>query len=147
MEALADDDGTSPVRPSESVYRRIHMNYYKSGDDIPVKSAAFRPTKDDDTGVSVVRVIFTCSPNDALVNVKPDNINKYYVAEIQVSALVQLALSVTPDPIPGCKGHALIAEFKLSEYEDANKTQGLKDKMTELAAHASKNIVRTPTIA
>ena len=59
--------------------------------------AAFRPTTNDATGLSVFRAGFL-RPEDTLANVDPAKRNDYYVARLAVANLLSLGLTAVADP-------------------------------------------------
>jgi hypothetical protein len=63
-------DENEPVDDSELVYRRIHPNYFDPALPVPVEPEAFRPSRNDATGLSVVRARFA-QPRDTLANREP----------------------------------------------------------------------------
>ena len=75
-------DRPGPVQPTESVYRRINILYYTRNTELPVSPQAFKPTSDDEFGISVVRTGFTSKPADALCRVGANKLNSYHVASI-----------------------------------------------------------------
>lgn len=136
-------DEHQPVDASEFVYRRIPRAYYKSGLPIPIHPAAFRPNKNDTTGISVFRAAFV-QPADSVTNIDASKRNNYYVARIAVQDLRRLGLTVEPDPDPyGPPGHAIIPELSYQIYQ-ADK-QRLKQIQLELAKLASAAIVHQPS--
>jgi hypothetical protein len=132
-------DEHQPVDASEFVYRRIHRVYYQADLPMPIQPAAFRPTKSDDTGLSVFRAGFL-QPVDTLVNIEASKRGDYYVARLAVADLPRLGLIVVPDPgRNGPPGHAVIPELSEPAYR-ADK-QRLKIIQVELARLASLAIV------
>jgi hypothetical protein len=77
------NDQRQPVDDSESVYRRVHRNFYQANLPIPIQPAAFRPNPNDTTGLSVFRAGFV-HPIDTLVSVEVSKRNDYYVAILAV---------------------------------------------------------------
>lgn len=136
-------DEYQPVDPSEHIFRRLHRTYYQAGLPIAVQFTAFRPTANDATGLSVFRAGFL-GPADTLANVEPGKRNDYYIARIAVQDLLQLGLTVVPEPAPtGPPGHAVIPELSWQAYQ-ADK-QRLKQILVELARLASAAIVQQPS--
>jgi hypothetical protein len=100
-----------PVDSSEFVYRRIPRTYYQAGLPIPIQAAAFRPNKNDTTGLSVFRSAFV-QPVGTLANIDARKRHDYNVAQIAVQDLHRLGLTVAPEPDPnGPLGHAIIPEL------------------------------------
>lgn len=136
-------DEHDPVDEGEYVYRRIPRVYCDLGLPIPIQREAFRPSAKDDIGLSVFRANFA-QPLDTLVNVDPAKAKDYFVAQLLVSDIVKLGLTVKPDPLPGGPpGHAVIPELSWPAYQ-ADK-QNLKAILVELAKLASAAIVHLPT--
>jgi hypothetical protein len=132
-------DEQQPVDESEFIYRRIHRTYYQAGLPIPIQPAAFRPSPNDTTGLSVFRAAFV-QPADTLTNIEVGKRDNYYVARIAVRDLRPLGLTVVPEPDPaGSLGHAIIPELGWQAYQ-ADK-QRLKQVQVELAKLASAAIV------
>jgi hypothetical protein len=133
-------DETDPVADDEQVYRRIHIQYFRSDSAISVQRGAFHPTEADDTGISIYRASFV-SPGELI---PADKATLYYVARLPVRELRNLGLSVVAEPMPdGPPGHALIPELARASYV-ANKRQWAPI-LVQLAALASVDIVYRPT--
>ncbi len=60
-------DEHDPVQDGEFVYRRIHRNFFDASVAPPIRREAFRPSQNDDTGLSVFRAVF----------VQPDTLAKF----------------------------------------------------------------------
>jgi hypothetical protein len=136
-------DEHQPVDETEFVYRRIHRVYYQADLPLPIQPAAFRPTPNDTTGISVFRARLV-QPAATLANVDAGKQNEYYVARLAVRALRNLGLTVVPDPVPnGPAGHAIIPELSWQSYQ-ADKRR-LKQVQLELARLASADIVHKPS--
>ena len=109
----------------------------------PIRREAFRPNRNDDTGISVFRALFA-EPADIVANIAPEKQNEYVVASISVADLKKLGLTVVADPEPdGPAGHAIIPELSLPVY-DANKAH-CKEIAFKLATLASAAIVDPPS--
>src|SRR5436853_376798 len=78
--------GTDPVDHSEFVYRRIHPTFFNDALPVPVLFEAFRPTRNDVSGLSVIRALFA-KPQDTLAGGDPNKVVGYYIARLSVSAL------------------------------------------------------------
>jgi hypothetical protein len=76
-----------------ALLRLIHNCYFKAGLLLPIQPEAFRPTDDDNDGLSVY-IEGEATPEQALLGVAADKRNRYYIARIPVHALQQLGLSV-----------------------------------------------------
>ena len=121
------------------VLRLIPKAWYKTDRPIPFEWLAFKPTDEDNDGVSVYRAELITPARLAATGRKPGT---YYVVRLSVRTLHSLNLTIVPTagPLPG---HAVIPELSKPAY-DANK-QLLKELMLELAKLADQKIVHTPT--
>jgi hypothetical protein len=136
-------DEHEPIQDDEFVYRRIHRNFYDANIPTCIRREAFRPSYNDDTGLSVFRAAFV-QPADTLANIEASKQNDYYVVRIAMQDLHRLGLTVVPEPDPdGPPGHAVIPELSWQAYQ-ANK-QHLKQVQLELAKLASSAIVHQPS--
>ncbi|MFL5241667.1 MAG: hypothetical protein ACJ8FY_06135 [Gemmataceae bacterium] len=136
-------DERDPVRDDEFVYRRIHRNFYDATISPPIRSEAFRPNKNDDTGLSVFRAQFL-QPFDTLATIEAGKQNDYYVVTLAVSDLKRLGLTVMPEPDPaGPPGHAVIPELSYQAYHASKKS--LKVVQFELVKLASTAVVLAPS--
>jgi hypothetical protein len=132
-------DEHQPVEESEFVYRRIHPNFYNAGLPIPVLLEAFRPTRGDTSGISLLRAKFA-KPRDTLVGGDSTKVAGYKVARLAVRDLLNLGLTVQPEPTAqGPAGHAIIPQLSWPAYEADKKR--LKQILFELAKLASTDIV------
>ena len=135
-------DESQPVEDGEFVYRRIHPRFYKAAAPVSILYEAFRPSRSDDAGLSVIRARFA-QPEDCLRGLDPATAGGYAVARLSVSDLRRLGLTVQPDPVvTGPPGHAIIPELSWDGYQ-ANKVHR-KPILFELAKLASGNIVHGP---
>jgi hypothetical protein len=134
--------GSEAVDPSEFVLRRIPKSQFSTSTPPRILRVGFCPNKQDVTGISVYREKDTTVAAVVSDAKKP---NECYVVRILVQSLIDLGLSLIPEVDPGGPaGHCVIPELRLSEYEDKNKKNLLKDKQEELARIASDNIVHRP---
>jgi hypothetical protein len=130
---------SEPVDDGEFVFRRIHPDFYDPSLPLPVQGRAFRPSHNDDTGLSVLRARFA-QPKDCLANADPAKVAGYAVARLAVQDLRKLGLTVNPEPLPaGPPGHAVIPELSWQNY-NANKKR-CRPILAELAKLASADIV------
>jgi hypothetical protein len=136
-------DEHDPVDESEFVYRRIHPSFYDSSLPIAVMREAFRPSRNDVTGLSVLRARFA-QPEDTFANRDPAKVAGFYVARLSVRALRNLRLTVVPEPHPGGPpGHAVIPELSWAAYQ--SQKEHLKPILLELAKLANAEIVHRAT--
>ncbi len=134
-------DELQPIDENEFVYRRVHADFFDGSLLISVKSSAFRPSKNDITGLSVFRACFA-SPLDTL---PPDagKAKAYYVARLAVRDLAKLGLTVRAEPVSGGPpGHCVIPELTWQGYQ--GQKQHWKPILLELAKLASADIVHRP---
>ena len=135
-------DEREPVEDSEFVYRRIHETFFDSSLPIPVRRAAFKPNQHDTVGISVFRSRFLRAV-DTLANIDPVKAGKYLVAQLSVSELRRLGLTIVPDPVPGGPpGHAVLPELSWDNYHA--RQEPWKVILAELAKLASAGIVYRP---
>jgi hypothetical protein len=135
-------DELEPVADSEFIYRRIHPKFYNPSLPIAVLLEAFRPNRNDTTGLSVFRACFAqpvdCLPQD------PSKLVGYFVARLTVFDLRMLGLSVQPEPIlGGPPGHAVIPELSWGSYE-VDRARW-KPTLLALAKLASNDVVYRPS--
>jgi hypothetical protein len=136
-------DDHEPVKDDEVVYRRIHASFFDPSIPTRIRREVFRPSHNDDTGLSVFRAAFV-QPAGPLVDIDASKQNDYYVVRLAVVDLHRLGLTVVPDPDPaGPLGHAIIPELSWPAYQ-ADK-QRLKQVQLELAKLASTAIVHQPS--
>lgn len=112
-----------PVKDEECVLRRIPCNeeYYNPALDEPTQPLAFRPRRDDLTGISVYRSLFV-KPIELVQPVQIDR--RYYVAELKVSDIKKLGLTVVPDPQEDeVKGHSLVPQINWNDYSRKGPTK------------------------
>jgi hypothetical protein len=125
------------VAADEFILRRVHKNHCSVSLPRAVHLAAFRPSREDVTGLSVYREKHLTAAQVAASGRKA---GEYFVVRIPVRLLLSLGLTVVPDDAPDSPpGHALIPELSLAAYE-GNK-QRLKDVLLELARAAGEAIV------
>jgi hypothetical protein len=136
-------DECDPVEHDEYIFRRIHPRFYSATAAIPVLYEAFRPSRQDVSGLSVVRARFA-APAELLDGIDPALRAHYAVAKLAVADLLVLGLTVRPDPVAGGpSGHALIPELNWDAYQ-ADKAR-YKPLLFELARLAGAAIVHHPS--
>ena len=132
-------DELQVVDDREFVYRRIHPRFYDPALAVPVLLEAFRPNRNDTTGLSVFRASFA-RPQDCLPP-DPAKAVGYLVARLAVSDLRNLGLSIQPEPIlSGPTGHAVIPELSWPSYE-GNRALW-RPTLFALAKLASNDLIR-----
>lgn len=99
-------DGTEPIADDEILYRRVPVQpeYYNPALDSKPRPEAFRPRKDDTTGLSVYRAKYK-SIEDVAENPRG---KRYYVAVMRATDLREHGIKVLPRPVPDDPGHAEI---------------------------------------
>ncbi|MBX9790967.1 MAG: hypothetical protein K2Y37_18770 [Pirellulales bacterium] len=101
---MADTLPEKAIQDEEIILRRISLKsgwYLPSADS--VNPAAFRPTDQDVSGLSLAREILESSENLAARGwIGCD----YYVARIPVASLAAQGIQVVARPLPGFEGHA-----------------------------------------
>ncbi len=133
----SEDD---PLDDGEAVLRRIPAAYYKADLPVPVAPEAFRPSSQDEYGLSVFREACLATPADCLKVIPDEEKRKSFrIARLRVTDLTRLGLTLKPDPRPDVPGHMLIPELNLSSY-NAKKARW-KPIQFELAKLASRDIV------
>lgn len=103
-------NGTEPIHDDELLYRRIPVSqgWYDPATDAKPLSLAFRPRKEDVTGLSVVRG----EPyNTAEQAARGPSKWGYFVAVLSVRELRAHGIEVVPRPIDGIAGHAEITNL------------------------------------
>ena len=138
-----ESDDSVPVDPGEFVLRRIHMNHYFPTQNPPITVEAFRPSSEDDNGLSVYREGFNPDPQQVLQYVEAAKRDRYYVVRIAVRDILAMGLTVVADHVPGEPGHALIPEIALPVYTGKRKAE-LRPAQLELARLAADAIVVSP---
>ena len=137
------EDELQPVGDSEFIYRRIPQSFCDPNLPFPIPALAFRPNQNDTTGISVFRARFV-SPSETLAAVDANKRNTYFVAQLAVSNLKRLGLTVIPEPDPdGPVGHCVVPELSWNSYQTNKKR--LREIQLELGKLASGAIVLRPS--
>jgi hypothetical protein len=132
--------GQDPVSDDEQVLRRVHKSHYDASLSVAIHFAAFRPSKQDTSGLSVFREKYISAAEVAAASRKPQ---ECFVVRLLVSTLRDLKLSVIAEEDPvGLPGHAVIPELSVTAYGEEKKR--LKDILVELSRLASSAIVHEP---
>ena len=103
-------DGTEPIGDDELLYRRIPAAQAWFDPNVSPKPVpeAFRPRRDDVTGLSLIRG----EPyNTAEQAARGPSKAGYYVAVLRAGDLRTLGIEVVPRPVDGISGHAEIANL------------------------------------
>jgi hypothetical protein len=129
-----------PIAEGEFVLRRVHRNHCSVGLPRTVHFAAFRPSREDISGLSVFREKYVSAAEVAASGRRP---GEYFVTRLPVKALHDLGLTIVPDVDAAApRGHALIPELTHSAYE--RDKQRLKDVLLSLALLAGRAVVHQP---
>lgn len=122
-------DGSEPITDDEIVFRRVSevSGYYKPESDRPVSWVAFRPNRNDHTGLSVWREKYKSAEEAASHQARPGT--RYYVLALNVGRLRSIGVEVLPTVDEGGTGHASLCNLnttaeKNSVREFANAIAG-----------------------
>jgi isoleucyl-tRNA synthetase len=117
-----------PLDDDEYLYRRIPVKpgWFQDG---VVSPEAFKPTKNDTTGLSLERAIF-CSPEEAAAH--GTNPSGYYIARLKAADIRMLGLDVVPKP-SAQPGHAEVPELTFGNRK-ADQAQEWQLELAEIAA-------------
>jgi len=107
------------VRAEEYIYRKIPVStgWYDPNSGTTPSPQAFKPRKNDISGLSVTRADFV-SIEEAAQGPSPKG---YYVAVLRVGDLQARGIDVVAAPLEGNPGHAEIPRLT---YEGAHQTAG-----------------------
>ena len=102
-------DGSEPIADHEILYRRIPAasGFFDPSVDPRPSPLAFRPTKNDTTGLSLSRAKYTALETAG----RGREGKQYYVAVLRTGELRRLGMDVVPRPLEGDPGHCEIAEL------------------------------------
>ena len=120
-------DGTEPVADDERLYRRIpvSMGWY---DDQGLSPEAFRPRRDEETGISVFRAKYK-SIQDAARGMSKQG---YYIAVLLAGDLRNANMEVVPRPLPNDPGHAELPDLTCHNRSEP-MTMTRMGRLTDLA--------------
>ncbi|NQT41348.1 MAG: hypothetical protein HQ581_27920 [Planctomycetes bacterium] len=124
------DDGTEPIADEELLYRRIPAAWYDPDVDPSVALDAFRPRKDDVTGLSICRAKYK-SAEEAAASERPGKI--YFIAVLRAGDLRRCGMEVVPRPLEGDPGHAEISSLNYRRRRDKNVIEWKKLLAHDLA--------------
>jgi hypothetical protein len=121
-------DGTEPIEDDELLYRRIpqQLPYYDPSEGSKPGPKAFRPRKDDKTGISVFRAKYTTPKQVAMDGCS----ERYYVAVLCAGDIRANGLDVIPNVSGHAPGHA---ELPNLTYE--NRRTDVAEEIQILLAH------------
>lgn len=129
-------DPSAPVSDDEYVFRRIlnKLDVYDPSLPEPILYTAFRPSADDEDGISLYRE--ACGATSEMIAKSGGNPAGYHVVRMPVKAIRDLGLTVRPTPehdheIPG---HVSIPEIHcLAKGAEKMARKELERALTRLA--------------
>jgi hypothetical protein len=110
-------DGTEPIDPSETIYRRVPKRgtAYKPNRNPALGANAFNPRPTDADGVSVTRASYVSGPDEAAA-LGAEGM-EFYVIAFLARDLQAVGMEIVPDPNNECLGHALIRNIHAANSE------------------------------
>ncbi len=119
--------GEEPIGDEELLYRRIprQPSFYDAEKDPAVTPLAFKPTKNDTSGLSIFRAKYISIEKVA----ENDRDKKFFVAVLKAGDLRLHGLIVVPSPLPNSPGHAEISSLTYA----TRKTTLSKEMRVKLA--------------
>lgn len=127
-------DEQAPLSDDEYVYRRVLKEHVDERLPMPVTVAGFRPTKDDEQGISVYRAEFV-TPEQ--VDQAGRRSGSYYIVKLRVGDIRARGMDVVPHTMKPLPGHALIPELRPGlSGADKRRYKELRLSLTQLASHA-----------
>ena len=101
------------IDDEEVLFRRVPAStgWYRGDQAPPLEPEAFRPNRNDVTGISLSRAISTTVEEAA----KGRPGKSYYVAVLRAGDLRATGMQVVPRPVEGNPGHAEIANLTYDE--------------------------------
>lgn len=127
-------EGNEPLSDDEIVYRRVSdkSGWYEPGSERSVAWEAFKPNRNDATGISVWRAKYLTAGETAARHAR---LNRYYVLALNVGRLRQIGVEVEPSPYEGGIGHASIVTLNYPAYKND------KNRLREFAEHIATKLV------
>jgi len=114
-------DGTEPIEDDELLYRRVPVkppHFDPTNDPCPTPKA-FRPRKDDTTGLSLSRAKYM-SPEDVA---RTGHGKEYCVAVLRAGDLRQHGIDIDPAPLEDNKGHAVLPALTWENRKEAKQEE------------------------
>ena len=134
---MSDEQAVIPKH--EYVYRRVHKSFYNPEVPEPIQRGAFRPTGDDEDGLSFYRAIMLTA--DEVANgVEGNPADNYIVVRLQVRDLNHLGLTVVSDERPPLPGHCMTPELNTTSYHEREQKRHWTDIQYELCRLAARSI-------
>lgn len=118
------EDDIGPIEDDEILYRRIPISQYDSTDPNP-SPEAFRPHKNDTTGISLSRGKHTTIEKAA----RGHSEDGYYIAILRAGDLRKKGIEVVPKPLHDNPGHSEIPQINYT----TRKTDSVKEYKNLLA--------------
>ncbi len=127
------------ISPDEWILRRIHINHYDPHRPIPIDAASFRPSPQDQDGLSFFRERLISAEQVARSARQPAE--NYIVARYRAGDLFDLGLTLTPtndsdDP----PGHVVVIELGNSGYNENKRL--CKERHKRLAELGSRDVIK-----
>ena len=122
------DDGTEPIGDDEILYRRIpkSQGWYDPDKDPSISPQAFKPNKNDETGISISREKYKSIEEAA----KGRPGKAYFVAVLRAGDLRNRDIEVVASPEEDDPGHA---EIPCLNYAERREDKAMESKT--LLAH------------
>lgn len=121
---MASSNNIEIVEDDERIFRRIPFHYYDVQNN-EFDNEAFKPRKDDITGISVDRARSQQHTEFKTIEEaarSPSQKKQYYVAVFSVLDLSEAGLDVVSEHSDDHPGHAVIPNLK---YQDRNTTEAI----------------------
>ncbi|HUG70894.1 MAG TPA: hypothetical protein VMM76_24310 [Pirellulaceae bacterium] len=101
--------GSDPILDDETLYRRIPVstNWYDPNRSPALEPEAFRPNRNDESGISVARAKYTTMQQAALARVG----KQYYVAVLRAGDIRAAGMELAARPLPDDPSHAEITSL------------------------------------
>ena len=134
MSGPTQGDGSEPIEDDEIVFRRIPVsqNWYDPSLANRLYHAAFKPRRDEHTGISLLRAKYNTLEEAAKGPAKQG----YFVGVLRVCDLRSAGIEIVPNPQPGLPGHCEIPSLR----SDNRKDDGAIEQMSVLANHLTQNV-------
>lgn len=134
---MSDEQAVIPKH--EYVYRRVHKSYYNPKVSKPIQRGAFRPTGDDEDGLSFYRANMVTA-YEVANGIKDRPAENYIVVKLQVRDLNHLGLVVVSDERPPLPGHCITPELNTTSYKERNRKHHWTDVQIQLCGLAAGSI-------
>ncbi|MCG3129546.1 MAG: hypothetical protein FLDDKLPJ_00279 [Phycisphaerae bacterium] len=138
---MAAQDASDPVADDEIVLKHVteRSGWYDPARDPSLSWVAFRPNKDDVSGMSVWRAKYKTAEDVARLAARWSNRKdqKYYVLSLRVGDLRRIGIQVsfTHDEGKGETGHASLTTLNTATYDSE------KNRIREMAERVCKELV------